>query len=90
MFKAVGPWLRTDNEDMPDEITDASTTADLAKRPNQSSKPANGNHSWQKAEYNHASENGQGSDMCTTEDNVNPVSKDDAEQVSVIPRTTLV
>ena len=90
MFKAVGPWLKIDNEDMPDEITDASTTADSAKTPNQSSKPANGNHSWQKAEYNHASENDQGSDTCTTEDNVNPVSKDDAGQVSVIPRTTLV
>nr|POF07612.1 hypothetical protein CFP56_61868 [Quercus suber]POF24538.1 hypothetical protein CFP56_76348 [Quercus suber] len=88
-FKVVGPWLRTDNEDIPDEIVDASTTADSASLSNQSNKPANGNHSWQKAESNHISDNGQGSDTCTPKDNMNIVSKDDAGTVSVNPGTKL-
>ena len=50
MFKAAGPWLRTDNKDIPDEITNASSTVDSASPSNQSSEPGNSNHSWQKAE----------------------------------------
>lgn len=88
-FKVAGPWLRIDNEDIPDEIADASTTADSASPSNQSSKPANGNHSWQKAESNHVSDNGQGSDTCTPKDNMNTVSKDDVGTVSVNPGTKL-
>ena len=89
MFKAAGPWLRTDNKDIPDEITNASSTVDSASPSNQSSEPGNSNHSWQKAESNHISGNSQGCDTCTLEDSVNTVSKDGARTVSTNPGTKL-
>ncbi|KAL0006983.1 hypothetical protein SO802_008485 [Lithocarpus litseifolius] len=77
-FKAAGPWLRAENDDVPDEITASSPTPDPVSSPESSCQHANGKNSWQKAECNHDSGPVQESDTCSPVDNVNAVSKDDA------------
>ena len=74
-FKAAGPWLRANNDDVLDEIATPSSTPDLVSSPKQQN---DGQNSWQKAERINVNGPTQVSDTHTPEDSVNTIRKDDA------------
>ena len=74
-FKASSPWLRAENDDVPDEIAAPSSSPEPVNSPKQQT---DGQNSRQKAERNHNSGPVQVSNSCTPVDSVSTVRKEDA------------
>lgn len=84
-FKAASPWLRIENNNVPDEIAASNSTSVSVSSPKPYRQQADGKNNWQKAECNHNSGPVQESVTCTPVDNVITVSKDDARTDSGNP-----
>ena len=75
-FKAAGPWLKAENDEVPDEIDTKSSTSTRTSSLASKLHQVAGNNSKQNAESSHESGPAQRDDTCTLEDRLLSVSKD--------------
>ena len=75
-FKAAGPWLKAENDIVPDEIDTKSSTSIPTSSSVSKLHQVAGNNSRQNAESSHDSGPAQRDDTCTLEDRLLSVTKD--------------